>query len=187
MPVEELHRAGPRGVAPRRRGVDPGRRGGGARVSLVVSAVQAATQISDSTVSHLPRLAVVTALLVATGPWMGVADRLLSRRAPSPSRRDRARPCPEGTAQAPHARRCRDPRAVRDLARLGVGVRAGRARPRGERAVSCGERATSSFSGTRSEKPRSRSRGTETKSRSEISWSFAACGLAAVSADRGDP
>jgi flagellar biosynthetic protein FliQ len=42
-----------------------------ALVSLVVSVVQAATQITDSTVSHLPRLAVVTALLVATGPWMG--------------------------------------------------------------------------------------------------------------------
>jgi flagellar biosynthesis protein FliQ len=42
-----------------------------ALVGLVVAAFQAATQIQDPTISHLPRLLVVVATLVVLGPWMG--------------------------------------------------------------------------------------------------------------------
>ncbi len=42
-----------------------------ALIGLVVSVLQAATQIQDHTLGHLPRLLVVVAVLVATGPWMG--------------------------------------------------------------------------------------------------------------------
>jgi type III secretory pathway component EscS len=38
---------------------------------LLVSVLQAATQIQDHTIGHLPRLLVVVAALVAAGPWMG--------------------------------------------------------------------------------------------------------------------
>ncbi len=44
-----------------------------AAVGIVVAAVQAATQIQDSAVSHLPRLVAVIAVLVVLGPWMGHA------------------------------------------------------------------------------------------------------------------
>ncbi len=40
-------------------------------VSLLTSALQTATQVADSTVGHLPRLLVVTAVLALGGPWMG--------------------------------------------------------------------------------------------------------------------
>jgi type III secretion HrpO family protein len=40
-------------------------------VGFVVAAFQAATQIQDPTISHLPRLLVVAAALVILGPWMG--------------------------------------------------------------------------------------------------------------------
>lgn len=40
-------------------------------VSFGVSLFQAATDLSDSTLSHVPRLVAVTAVLVALGPWMG--------------------------------------------------------------------------------------------------------------------
>jgi len=40
-------------------------------VSFVVSLLQAATEISDATLSHVPRLVAVTLALVALGPWMG--------------------------------------------------------------------------------------------------------------------
>ncbi len=40
-------------------------------VGLLVSVVQAATQVQDYTLSHLPRLLAVVAVLVATGPWIG--------------------------------------------------------------------------------------------------------------------
>ncbi|MDX2052065.1 MAG: flagellar biosynthetic protein FliQ [Polyangiaceae bacterium] len=40
-------------------------------VSLVVSMLQAATQIQDSSLSHLPRLVVVALVLAFTGPWIG--------------------------------------------------------------------------------------------------------------------
>jgi flagellar biosynthetic protein FliQ len=42
-----------------------------ALVGLVVAAFQAATQIQDPTVSHLPRLLAVVAALVLLAPWMG--------------------------------------------------------------------------------------------------------------------
>lgn len=42
-----------------------------ALVSLVVSVVQAATQVSDPTLSHLPRFLVGAFVLVALGPWIG--------------------------------------------------------------------------------------------------------------------
>ena len=42
-----------------------------ALVGLVVAALQAATQIQDVTVAHLPRLVAVALALVLIGPWMG--------------------------------------------------------------------------------------------------------------------
>jgi flagellar biosynthetic protein FliQ len=43
----------------------------GALVGLVVAALQAASQIQDPTLAHLPRLLAVAAALAALGPWMG--------------------------------------------------------------------------------------------------------------------
>ena len=40
-------------------------------VGFVVAAFQAASQIQDPTLSHLPRLLAVTAALAILGPWMG--------------------------------------------------------------------------------------------------------------------
>lgn len=40
-------------------------------VGLLVAAVQAAAQIQDPTISHLPRVLAVIAALVVLGPWMG--------------------------------------------------------------------------------------------------------------------
>ncbi len=40
-------------------------------VGLLVAAVQAASQVQDPTISHLPRMLAVIAGLVALGPWMG--------------------------------------------------------------------------------------------------------------------
>jgi type III secretion HrpO family protein len=42
-----------------------------ALVGLVVSVLQAATQVQDPTLGHLPRLLAVVAVLVASGPWVG--------------------------------------------------------------------------------------------------------------------
>lgn len=42
-----------------------------ALVGFVVTALQAASQIQDPTLSHLPRLLAVTAALALLGPWMG--------------------------------------------------------------------------------------------------------------------
>jgi len=42
-----------------------------ALVGLLVAVLQAATQIQDHTLGHLPRLLAVVAVLVAAGPWMG--------------------------------------------------------------------------------------------------------------------
>jgi type III secretion HrpO family protein len=42
-----------------------------ALVGLLVAALQAATQIQDVTISHLPRLVAVALALVLVGPWMG--------------------------------------------------------------------------------------------------------------------
>jgi flagellar biosynthetic protein FliQ len=43
----------------------------GAVVGFVVAALQAATQIQDPTLSHLPRLLAVSVALALLGPWMG--------------------------------------------------------------------------------------------------------------------
>jgi flagellar biosynthesis protein FliQ len=40
-------------------------------VGLVVAAFQAASQIQDPTLAHLPRTIVVVAALAIFGPWMG--------------------------------------------------------------------------------------------------------------------
>lgn len=40
-------------------------------VGLVVAAFQAASQIQDPTIAHLPRLLAVVVALVVLGPWMG--------------------------------------------------------------------------------------------------------------------
>jgi type III secretion HrpO family protein len=45
--------------------------GAAALIGLVVSVLQAATQIQDHTLGHLPRLLVVVVVLAAVGPWMG--------------------------------------------------------------------------------------------------------------------
>jgi type III secretion HrpO family protein len=42
-----------------------------ALVGLVVAALQAATQLQDATIAHLPRLVAVALALVVLGPWMG--------------------------------------------------------------------------------------------------------------------
>jgi flagellar biosynthetic protein FliQ len=43
----------------------------GALVGLVIAAFQAASQIQDPTLAHLPRLLAVIAALAWLGPWMG--------------------------------------------------------------------------------------------------------------------
>jgi flagellar biosynthesis protein FliQ len=40
-------------------------------VGLVVAAFQAATQLQDATIAHLPRLVAVALALALLGPWMG--------------------------------------------------------------------------------------------------------------------
>jgi type III secretion HrpO family protein len=42
-----------------------------ALVGLFVALLQAATQVQDITLSHLPRLVVVVVVLAVSGPWMG--------------------------------------------------------------------------------------------------------------------
>ena len=42
-----------------------------ALVGLVVAVLQAATQVQDVTLAHLPRLVVVALALAIAGPWMG--------------------------------------------------------------------------------------------------------------------
>jgi type III secretory pathway component EscS len=51
-------------------------------VGLFVAALQAASQVQDPTLAHLPRLLAVVAALAAVGPWAGhqvatYAERLL--------------------------------------------------------------------------------------------------------------
>ena len=55
-------------------------------VGLIVAAFQAASQIQDPTIAHLPRLLAVIAALVILGPWMGsqigtFAERMLTMAA----------------------------------------------------------------------------------------------------------
>jgi flagellar biosynthetic protein FliQ len=40
-------------------------------VGLLISGLQAVTQLQDATLSHLPRLLAVALTLVIVGPWMG--------------------------------------------------------------------------------------------------------------------
>ena len=40
-------------------------------VGLVIAVLQAATQIQDPTLSHLPRVVAVAAAIAVFGPWMG--------------------------------------------------------------------------------------------------------------------
>ena len=42
-----------------------------ALVGLVVAVLQAATQIQDATIAHLPRFLAVALALALMGPWMG--------------------------------------------------------------------------------------------------------------------
>jgi len=58
-------------------------------VGLIVAAFQAASQIQDPTIAHLPRLLAVVAALVVLGPWMGsqigaFAERMLVMAASHP-------------------------------------------------------------------------------------------------------
>lgn len=55
-------------------------------VGLLVAAFQAASQIQDPTIAHLPRLLAVVVALVVLGPWMGsqigaFAERVFSMAA----------------------------------------------------------------------------------------------------------
>jgi flagellar biosynthesis protein FliQ len=43
----------------------------GGLIGLVVAALQAASQIQDPTLAHLPRLIAVVAAVALLGPWMG--------------------------------------------------------------------------------------------------------------------
>lgn len=40
-------------------------------IGLIVAAFQAATQLQDATIAHLPRLIAVAIALVVLAPWMG--------------------------------------------------------------------------------------------------------------------
>ena len=51
-----------------------------AMVGMVVAALQAASQIQDGAVSHLPRLVAVVAVLLVLGPWMGHAVGAFAER-----------------------------------------------------------------------------------------------------------
>jgi flagellar biosynthetic protein FliQ len=42
-----------------------------ALAGLVIAVLQAATQVQDFTLAHLPRLLVVALVLALSGPWMG--------------------------------------------------------------------------------------------------------------------
>ncbi len=45
--------------------------GAAAVIGLAVAVMQAATQVQDVTIAHLPRLVVVAVVLAIAGPWMG--------------------------------------------------------------------------------------------------------------------
>ncbi len=45
--------------------------GAAAVIGLAVAVMQAATQVQDVTLAHLPRLGVVAGELANAGPWMG--------------------------------------------------------------------------------------------------------------------
>lgn len=52
-----------------------------ALVGLLVAALQAATQIQDATIAHLPRLLAVTLALILVGPWIGAQIAAFAARA----------------------------------------------------------------------------------------------------------
>ena len=52
-----------------------------AAMSFVTSLLQAATQLSDSTLAHLPRLLVGAVVLAAAAPWMGTQIVTFASRA----------------------------------------------------------------------------------------------------------
>ncbi len=49
-------------------------------VGLVVAAFQAASQVQDATLAHLPRLVAVAGALVILGPWMGIQVATFAER-----------------------------------------------------------------------------------------------------------
>jgi flagellar biosynthesis protein FliQ len=51
-----------------------------ALVGLVVAAFQAASQVQDATLAHLPRLVAVAGALLLLGPWMGVQIATFAER-----------------------------------------------------------------------------------------------------------
>ncbi len=55
--------------------------GAAALIGLLVSVLQAATQVQDHTIGHLPRLVVVVVVLAVTGPWMGAQIAEFATRA----------------------------------------------------------------------------------------------------------
>lgn len=52
-----------------------------ALVGLLVAVLQAATQVQDITLAHLPRLVVVAVALALIGPWMGAQIAAFATRA----------------------------------------------------------------------------------------------------------
>jgi type III secretion protein S len=50
-------------------------------VGLLVAVLQAATQIQDATLSHLPRLVVVALVIALLAPWMGSEISVFAARA----------------------------------------------------------------------------------------------------------
>lgn len=52
-----------------------------ALAGLVVAVLQAATQVQDYTLAHLPRLVVVALTLAVAGPWMGAQIAAFAVRA----------------------------------------------------------------------------------------------------------
>ena len=49
-------------------------------VGFFVAALQAASQIQDATLAHLPRLVAVASALVFLGPWMGTQVATFAER-----------------------------------------------------------------------------------------------------------
>jgi type III secretion HrpO family protein len=52
-----------------------------ALVGLLVAVLQAATQVQDATLAHLPRLVVVAVVLAVMAPWMGAEIAAFALRA----------------------------------------------------------------------------------------------------------
>jgi len=52
-----------------------------ALVGLLVAVLQAATQVQDATLAHLPRLLVVALVLALMAPWMGAQIAEFAARA----------------------------------------------------------------------------------------------------------